>query len=490
VFVAVTEAPVELIPDTGLLIGDTRVAKAGGGWHRHVYAATGRPTVEVPLAGPDEVDEAVGRARAALAEWRAVPVNRCRDLLLRLADLIIEHAADLSVLQTLDNGVARQLTSAMPQVAADFLRYNAGWADKVGGEVVATWPIRALDYTVDEPYGVVGLIIPYNGPLVSMGQLLGPALAAGNTVVVKPSELAPFTALRVGELCLRAGFPPGVVNVLPGGPEGGDALVRHPGIDKIHFTGGGQTARKVLAAALDNLTPVGLELGGKSAHLIFADADLRMAARQAITGAVALSGQGCANGTRVLVQAAVYEEVLTIAAGRIRHVVVGDPLRDRTVMGPVVSAAACERVLGVIDEARRLGHGRLVTGGERLGGELADGYFVAPTIFAEVDHASPLAQQEIFGPVLSFLPFDTEDEAVRLANATEYGLGGYLHTADLRRAHRVSQQLAVGNVWVNGVPGQPPSMPFGGVKRSGYGRIGGAAGVHEFLRPKNVWIAT
>jgi aldehyde dehydrogenase (NAD+) len=374
-------------------------------------------------------------------------------------------------------------------VAADFLRYNAGWADKLGGDVISTWPVRALDYSLDEPYGVVGLIIPWNGPLASMGQMLGPILAAGNTVVVKPSELAPFTALRIGELCLAAGLPPGVVNVVPGGAEAGEALVRHPGIDKIHFTGSGSTAQRILAGALTNLTPVGLELGGKSAHIIFAGGDLRMAARQALTGAVALAGQGCANGTRVLVEASVYDEVLRIALGRLKHVVVGDPMQQRTIMGPVVSADACERVLGVIARARDENHGRLVAGGERLGGELDGGYFIAPTVFADVDNGSDLEQMEIFGPVLSFMRFSSESDAIRLANDTSYGLAAYVTTNDLRQAHRVSRALAVGSVWVNGFTGLSPATPFGGVKRSGYGRIGGLAGVREFLRPKNVWMA-
>ena len=479
----------ELLPAPGLLVGDGRIDRASGGSHQHVYAATGRPTVEVPLAGEKEIGEAVTAARAAADGWRTTPPDRRRDLLLRLAELIVADAEWLAPLQTVENGVPRQFTAAMPRAAADFLRYNAGWADKIGGDTVPVWPARALDYTLDEPYGVVAVIIPWNGGVVSMGQMLGPALAAGNTVVVKPSELAPFAALRVGELALAAGLPPGVVNVVPGGAEGGQALVRHPGVDKVHFTGSGGTARKILESALPHLTPVGLELGGKSAHLIFADGDLRIAARQALTGAVALNGQGCANGTRILVEAPVYDEVLRIALGRLRHIALGDPLRDGTMMGPVVTRSACERIMRVIETARERGDGRLVAGGQRAGGDLADGYFITPTVFADVDNASDLAQEEIFGPVLSFLRFESEQDAVRLANDTRYGLAAYVHTNDLRRAHRVSRALEVGNVWVNGFPGLSPSVPFGGVKQSGYGRIGGTAGIREFLRPKNVWVA-
>ncbi|GIJ78837.1 Acyl-CoA reductase [Micromonospora phaseoli] len=486
----VTAAPTELIPDTGVLIGATRTASTTGGVHHHVYPGDGRATAAVPLGGEAEMDAAVRAAGTALVGWRATAGNVRRDLLLHLAELVERHATELSGLQTLENGCPRQFASVMPTVAVDHLRYNAGWADKIGGAVVPTWPVRAVDYTLDEPYGVVAVIIPWNGPLVSVAQMLAPALAAGNTVVLKPSELAPFTALRLGELALEAGFPPGVVNVVPGGAAGGAALVRHPGVDKVHFTGGGVTARKILADAAERLLPVGLELGGKSAHIIFGDADVRMAARLAMTGVVALSGQGCANGTRVLAHSSVYDEVLRTLAARLARVPLGDPADERTLMGPVVSESACHRILAVVERARDQGDGRLVTGGVRLGGDLGDGYFIAPTVFAEVDPASELAQEEIFGPVLAVTAFDTEEEAIRLANGTRYGLGAYLHTTDLRTAHRVSRAVAAGSVWVNGVPGVLPSAPFGGVRQSGWGRIGGEAGVREFLRPKNVWIAT
>jgi aldehyde dehydrogenase (NAD+) len=486
---AVIEPPVTLIPPPHLLVGEERVHESTGGRATHVYPASGRPTAEVLLGGAGEIDLAVRRAREATGPWRSMPAAERRDALLRLADLVLTHADELAALQSIEVGLPTQLAQQTPRLAADFLRYNAGWLDKLGGEVVQTWPLRALDYTLDEPYGVVGLIVPWNGVLVSMGQMLGPALAAGNTVVVKPPPLAPFVALRVGELAIAAGIPPGVVNVVPGGPVAGEALVRHPDVDKVHFTGSGATAQQVLAAAATNLTPVGLELGGKSPHIIFADADPRFAARLAMTGAVALSGQGCANGTRVLVEAAAYDEIVKILTARLRRIPVGDPLDARTMMGPVVSAAACERVLGVIGRARDHGTGRLVLGGERLNGELADGYFIGPTVFVDVDPTSELAQEEIFGPVLAVTRFSDEAEAVALANGTRYGLGAYLHTADLRRAHRVSQALATGSVWVNGAPGVLPSAPFGGVKQSGTGRIGGISGVREFLRPKNVWIS-
>lgn len=483
---AVRQPPIHLLGEPALRIGGEEIRDSSGGSVEHVYAATGKPTVPVVLAGPSEIDTAVGAARAAFALWRDTPVNERRDVLLRLADLIVAHAEELSQLQTLEIGVPVQLSSQMPRIAADWLRYHAGWADKTGGDVISTWPVRSLNYTLDEPYGVIAGIIPWNGSLMSMAQLLGPALATGNTVVVKPSELAPFVAGRFADLAVQAGLPVGAAVVVPGGADAGQALAGHRDIDKVHFTGGTATARSVLARAAENLTPVALELGGKSPHVVFDDADIRFTARLAMSGVVALAGQGCANGTRLLVHEAVRDQVLEILVSRLRKTPPGDPAAPATVMGPVVSLSACERILAVIERGRA--QGRLVAGGSRVGGELADGFFIEPTVFADVDPTAELVQEEIFGPVLSVLSFADEQEALALANGTRFGLGAYVHTNDLRRAHRFSRTLAAGAVWVNGAPGLMPSAPFGGVKQSGSGRIGGLAGVREFLRPKNVWI--
>ncbi len=485
----IKEADLDLLPEQSMLIGDRRVTDGSGGEFEHIYAATGKPTARVPLGGEREMDEAIRAARAALPAWVAMTADQRRDAMLRFADLLRQHGDELGRLSIIDNGAPLIVAGAGPYVAADLFTYNAGWADKVGGDVIATWPAAAFDYAIDEPYGVVGVIIPWNGPIYATGMVLAPALAAGNCVVLKPPEVAPFAALRLGELFLEAGFPPGVVNIVPGGPEGGAALVRHPDIDKISFTGSGVTAKKILASTVEHLTPVGLELGGKSANLIFADADLEAATQQAIAGIVNLSGQGCINGTRILVERSVYDQVVELAKTFIDHVPVGDPTSDTTFFGPVINSAACERILGVIHRARDCRAGRLITGGERLGGDLSDGYYIAPTIFADVDNQSELAQQEIFGPVLAMMPFDGEEEAVRLANETTYGLASYIQTNDLRRAHRVAAALEAGNVWINGFMGIPPSAPFGGVKHSGYGRLGGLAGIKEFTRPKNVWLA-
>jgi acyl-CoA reductase-like NAD-dependent aldehyde dehydrogenase len=484
----INESVLDRLPEhPALLIGGDRVTSSSGGVFDHIWPATGKITRQVPLAGRAEVDRAVSAARTAFPAWRALPVNQRRDLLLRFAAVVQEHAEELVVLTVADNATPVSIASGGPGAAADHFAYYAGWADKVGGEVIQTWDAPAFDYATEEPFGVVAVLIPWNGPVYAIGMTVAPALAAGNCIVLKPPELAPYAAVRMGELFLEAGFPPGVVNVVPAGPEGGEALCSHPGVDKIHFTGGGPTAKKVLAAALTNLTPVGLELGGKSANLIFDDADVPSAALMSITGAIGLSGQGCINGTRILVQSGVYDEVLGTAKAMLEQMPIGDPTLETTVMGPVVSAAACDRIMGFIDRAKASG-ATLVTGGNRLGGDYADGYFIAPTIFGEVDNSLEVAQQEIFGPVLAFLRFDTEEEAVAIANDTTYGLAGYVCTHDLRRAHRVADALDVGNVWVNEMGAPLPAIPFGGAKQSGYGRLGGIHGVREFTRSKNVRI--
>ncbi|PQM47274.1 NAD/NADP-dependent betaine aldehyde dehydrogenase [Mycobacterium talmoniae] len=319
---------------------------------------------------------------------------------------------------------------------------------------------------------------------------VAPALAAGNAVVLKPSELAPLAALRFGELCLDAGLPPGLVNVVPAGPDGGDALVRHRGIRKIHFTGGDATARKVLQAAATNLTPVVTELGGKSANIIFDDADLDAAAMlSAHQGPLMQSGQSCACASRVLVHDSVYDAFVDRFVGIIGAAKVGDPFDPQVVFGPVISHPATDRILATIHEAVADGAGELLIGGKRMAGELAHGYYIEPTVFGGVDNASALAQTETFGPVLSIIRFRDETEAVRIANDTPYGLNAFVQTSDLTRAHRVARQLEAGSVWVNQFSDIAPQGPYGGYKQSGFGRTGGLAGLHEFMQIKNIRIA-
>ncbi|MEY2524008.1 MAG: hypothetical protein QOJ66_2573 [Ilumatobacteraceae bacterium] len=480
------QPPLDILPAPGLLIGDRRVTDSSGTEYEHIYAATGKPTVNVTLGGTSEIDLAVAAARDALPGWRRMSASARRNLLLKFADTLISKADELTGLQTLENSMPRQIAARSPKLAADYFAYNAGWTDKLGGAVI---PVdNGFDYALEEPYGVVAVIPTWNGPLGMLGMVCAPALAAGNTLVIKPPEVTPFTALRFGELALEAGFPPGVINIVPAGPDAGAALVGHAGVDKIHFTGSGATARRVLAGAAENLTPVALELGGKSALIVFGDADIEATVRQMMTTLAVLSGQVCIAGTRVLVEAAVYDQVVELATEMIPHIAVGDPLSDTTLMGPVISSAACDRILGIVERAKVSG-ARLMVGGERKGGELADGFFVEPTLFADVDNSSELAQHEVFGPVLAVQRFESEEHAIRLANDTSYGLAGYINTNDVRRAHRVAAALNTGNVWINGTQGIPITGPFGGSKDSGYGRLGGIYGIREFMQPKNVWLA-
>jgi len=483
----VAAADLSALPKPGLLIGGEKLAEARLG-HDHRYPATGEVTNRVPLASAVEIDAAVKAARAALPGWRGMAVNERRKLMLKFAALIREKKGDLARLATAENGAPQMQVQGLPGLTAEFFEYYAGWADKIGGEVVTTWPGPAFDYTLEEPYGVIGVIVPWNGPVVSFGQLTAPAIAAGNCVVIKPPELAPYSCLRLGEIALEAGIPPGVINVVAAGPEGGEALTRHPGVDKLHFTGSGATAKKILAGALTNLTPVGLELGGKSARLVFADADLPSAVRNAIACVISNAGQGCISGTRILVEASLYDSFVADCQQALEAIKIGDPRAPATVMGPVISQAACDRILGFISRAQEAG-GRLVTGGQRLGGELAGGYFIGPTMFADVDNRAEIAREEIFGPVIAFIPFKDDEDAVRIANDSEFGLAAYIETENLRRVHRLAPVLEAGGITVNAsFFNMCPAAPFGGNKQSGVGRIGGLAGLREFTRPKNVYL--
>jgi acyl-CoA reductase-like NAD-dependent aldehyde dehydrogenase len=476
------------LPRYPVIAGDAKLTRGSGQAWAHIYPANGQVSSELALAGTADVDSAVAAARQALPGWRNTAGDARRNLLLKLADLIEQHAGELATLETLGNGSPAMMSAYIPPVVAQRFRYYAGWADKIRGETLAAWNGPAHNYVNYEPYGVVGAIIPWNGPLFAATMVLAPALAAGNCIVIKAPELAPYSVMRLGELFLQAGFPPGVVNTLAGGAAVGEAMVAHPGVDKVQFVGSGATAKKVLQTASHTLKPCGLELGGKSAVIVFADADLAQAGRRGLSGAISVSGQGCVNGTRLLVERSIYEQYLGILQTIAGYIPVGDPLDPATVMGPLISAASLQRILGTVEQARADG-ARLVCGGQRLDGACADGFFLPITLFADVDHGSALAQQEVFGPVLSVTPFDTEDEAIALANATDYGLGAYIHTADLRRAHHVANQMQAGMVQVNASgEGMQPFAPFGGYKQSGFGRLGGEQGLLEFLQVKNVWM--
>jgi acyl-CoA reductase-like NAD-dependent aldehyde dehydrogenase len=473
---------------TGVLIGGELITTSTGGDHQHIYPATGRPNATVALAGPAEIDAAVASAKEAQRAWMSLTVDVRRDKLIDLADVVHDHLDELALLNVHDYAVPVSFAGTAHMLEW-FLRHFAGYVDKphgISSPVNGSFDVNLIER---EPYGVVGVITPWNGALAVTASCVAPALAAGNAVILKPSELAPLAALRFGQLCLDAGLPSGLVNVVPADAVGGEALVRHPGIRKIHFTGGEATARRVLAAAAANLTPVVAELGGKSANVVFEDADLDVAAAMsAHQGPLMQSGQSCACASRVLVHESVYDAFVEKFLAAVGSAKVGDPLDPTVFFGPVISAASADRILGVIDDAVSQQAGELLLGGTRMGGELEDGYFIEPTVFGGVDNESALAQTETFGPVVSVIRFRDEGDALRIANDTPYGLNAFVQTRDLTRAHRFARQLEAGSVWVNQMSLMSPQGPYGGYKRSGFGRTGGLDGLHEFMQLKNIRI--
>jgi aldehyde dehydrogenase (NAD+) len=470
---------------------DGEFRAGGGAEYVHRDPAAGQELRSWRLSGPDDVDDAITSAARAQRVWQNLDSGRRRDALISLATAVETHADTLAGLVSLEMGMPLRASKAGVHAAADWFRHFGGYADKIEGSVPSVGsPGRGLDYTRYAPHGVVAAIIPWNGPVIALALKLSPALAAGNAVVLKPSELAPFSSLYFASLVVAAGLPAGLVNVVAGGPDVGARLCADPAVAMISFTGGSAGGRAVAEAAAARHVPTVLELGGKSASLVFPDADVNRTAKlAAILGIAQNSGQGCFLPTRLLVDRTIYDTVLdgvVAAAAKFR---LGDPFADDTTMGPVVDQRSLDRILGVISGARSRGDGRLVHGGERATtAGLESGNFVEPTIFADVDPDSPLAQDEVFGPVLSVIPFDDEAQAVDIANRTRFGLAGYVWTADLGRAHRVADALQAGYVSVNGMAALPPGAPFGGWKASGYGVEGGRRGLEEYLRLKNVHV--
>ena len=466
-------------PKGCLVIGDKIIEKASGGVYTHINPATGKPQADIPLAGVAETEDAIAAAKSAFATWRSMPGRERMVLLNRLADLIKQNASEFQRLAVIEGGTPYSVAAGGAGLAEEWTRYYAGWADKIDGQVVSSYPSDEFIYTLPEPYGVIGIVVTWNGPLISLGMKVIPAIAAGNTVVVKPAEQSPF----------EAGIPAGVINVLPGAVESAQTLIAHPDVEKISFTGGPITARKILHQCAELLKPSVMELGGKSANIVFDDADLDSAAQHAAMMSVGLlSGQGCELPTRLLVQEGVYDAMLEKVVAIAKALPIGDPRDVNTFIGPVINEAACDRILAMVDRAKQAGAGRVVLGGERLklDGDLENGFFVSPTIFADVDPKSEIAQQEVFGPVLVIQKFSTEEEAIEIANSTQYGLGGYIQTNDLKRAHRVAAALKTGFVHLNGSRNIPAHAPFGGLGLSGFGKEGGRPGLDEFIRLKTV----
>jgi len=480
------------IPKVHLHIGPERLEEGSGGLYDHVNPATGEVDARVPHGGVAEVNAAVEAAETAFQTWRRWNPMARRDVLFKFANLIEANAEKIAQFATMDSGLPSTVTPFHAPFAKMWMAYYAGLADKIEGVVTSSYAYDSdFAYTHLEPYGVVGLLHTWNGPLSNLVMKAAPALAAGNTFVCKPSEFAPFSTEIFMDLAREAGIPAGVCNIVHGGPEVGQALVQHPKVKKISFTGGPTGARKILATCADAIKPAVLELGGKSANLVFADGDLDAAANYAALFSVGLiSGQGCAFPTRLLVEESVYEVMIEKVVAVARSFKIGDPWDADTVVGPLISQGSVERTLSMIDRAQKNGDGKLILGGSRVGGDFAKGFYVEPTIFRDVDPKSPLAQEEVFGPVLAIMKFSDEDEAIAIANDTSYGLAAYIQSKDLERVHRVAAQLNAGAVYVNGGKAVLPTTPFGGMGISGIGREGGRQGLEEFLQPKTVQIGS
>ena len=474
------------LPELKLLIDNRWVDSNSGRTFATINPSSGEEICQVAEADHADVDRAVSAARRAFdrGPWRTMRASERGRLLFRLADLIERNADQLARLEALDNGKAvsvARVVDVAKTVAC--YRYFGGWADKVHGKTI---PIDGeyLCYTRHEPIGVVGQIIPWNFPMLMMAWKLAPAIAMGNTVVLKPAEQTPLSALRIAELIMEAGFPEGVINVLPGfGPTAGAAIAGHMDVDKVAFTGSTEVGRLVMeAAAKSNLKPVTLELGGKSPNIIFEDVDVDEAVEGAHMGLFSNQGQSCCAGSRVFVEETVYSKFVEKSIVRARQRVVGDPFDPATELGPLVDQAQLDRVMSYIDAGRDQG-AMLACGGERLGER---GYFVQPTVFADVQDDMKIAQDEIFGPVMSIIPFKTMDEVIERANRTKYGLAGAVWTRDMKKALAVANGVRAGTVWVNCYNVMDTRAPFGGFKQSGIGRELGEYGLQQYTQVKAV----
>jgi aldehyde dehydrogenase (NAD+) len=474
------------LPELKLLIANRWIASDSGRRFSTINPSTGDEICRVAEADAHDVEKAVQAARTAFEHgpWRRMHASERGRFLSRLADLIERNTDQLACLESLDNGKPLSVARAVdvPKTVACY-RYFAGWADKIHGKTI---PIDGdfLCYTRHEPIGVVGQIIPWNFPMLMMAWKLAPALATGNTVLLKPAEQTPLSALRIGELILEAGFPEGVVNLLPGfGPTAGAAIASHMDVDKVAFTGSNEVGHLVMeAAAKSNLKPVTLELGGKSPNIVFADADLDAAVQGAHTGLFANQGQSCCAGSRVFVEESIYDKFVELSVARASKRVVGDPFDSRTELGPLVDQAQFDKVMGYIKSGCTEG-ATLACGGSRLGNH---GYFMRPTIFADVRDDMQIAKEEIFGPVMCVIPFKGLEEVIARANDTKFGLAAAVWTRDIKKALAVSNGVRTGTAWVNCYNILDTRAPFGGYKQSGIGRELGEYGLQQYTQVKAV----
>ncbi len=477
-----------------LLIGGEWVEARSGKTFATPNPTTGEMLDAVAEGDAADVDLAVAAARRAFeGPWgRSKPAER-HALMLRIADLLEANMAEIAMLDTLDMGMPLAFSNYMAAgpVVATF-RFCAGQALAIHGETLTpSLPGDVLAYTLKEPIGVVGGIVPWNGPSFNATWKIAPALAAGCTLVLKVAEQASLTALRMAELCMEAGLPPGVLNVITGyGETAGAALASHMDVDKVSFTGSTETGRHIIRASAGNIKKLTLELGGKSPNIVFDDADMEAAVPGAAMAAFGNSGQVCLAGTRLFVQRGIYEEFTQRVAEFAKNLVVGDPLDAATMIGPVVSKEQLDRISGYLGVGTSEGAHALAGGARLTEGKLADGYFVPPTLFTGVRDDMTIAREEIFGPVISALAFDDVDEVVQRANATDFGLASGVWTTNINTANKVSKRLRAGTVWINGYSLMDPAVPFGGYKMSGYGKESGVHHIEEYLASKAVWVST
>ena len=474
-----------------MLIGGQWVEPASGKTFDTINPSTGEVLARVAEGDAEDMNRAVAAARKAFESgpWPRLTPSQRGHLLWKVAELIEKNAEELAQLETLDNGkpIKYSRASDVP-LTADHFRYFAGWATKLEGNTMPVSIPNMFTYTLREPMGVVGQIIPWNFPLQMASWKLAPALACGNTVILKPAEQTPLTALRLGELICESGFPEGVVNIVPGfGETAGAALAAHPDVDKLAFTGSTEVGKKILQASVGNLKRVTLELGGKSPNIIFPDADMKYAVRGAMNAIFFNQGQVCTAGSRLFVHKSVYDSVLSGLTDNARKMKLGPGIDPNTDLGPLVSQEQLERVTGYIETGKREG-AKATTGGERAGKELAKGYFVQPTVFDNVHDDMTLAREEIFGPVVVALPFENLEEVAARANRSIYGLAAGVWTSDVKKVHKMAAALKAGVIWVNTYNMFDAAAPFGGYKQSGYGREMGHAVLDAYTQIKTVWI--